>query len=274
MQVIVFQLFAGIEAAIPACKRKNPTGPGETGSPGTNLRTTMGTKDEGGCPTLVEVRLHRSESTYGILAGMDARGPREGEVDAEDLDLVERARRGEAGAYDALVQAHIRQVWRVVWRILRHREDTEDVVQEVFLAAHRALDTFRGESRLSTWLHRIAVNRALNHRELAAEKLRRASEPLEPERDRDDAESPGKGEWPSPAASPFMELEMKELSRRLAECLEKLPVAWRAVFALRTGESLSYDEIAAAVGTAVGTVRSRLARARMALRRCVEGEGA
>ena len=213
----------------------------------------------------------RSEKPCGIFEGMQPPGPRGMEADEHDLDLVERARGGDPRAFEALVEAHLPRVWRVVWRILRHQEDTEDVVQEVFLAAHRALPSFRGEARVATWLHRIAVNRALNLRELAAEKLRRATEPLDPASLDGPAGFAGFGEGLSPTSSPLQELEMKDLSRRLSECLDKLPPAWRAVFVLRAGESLSYEEIARAVGTAIGTVRSRLARARMALRRCVEG---
>ena len=175
-----------------------------------------------------------------------------------ESDLVERARGGDRAAFDELVRTHLPQVWSVVWRILRHREDTEDVVQEVFLAAHRALDGYRGASRFSTWLHRIAVNRALNHRSLASERMRRASEPLEEEA--------------AGGSTPLRDLEMKDLRRRLADCLEKIPAAWRAILALRVDRALSYEEIAEMAGTALGTVRSRLARARLALRRCVEGE--
>lgn len=197
---------------------------------------------------------------------------RQDTVGDEDAALVERARRGDRGAFRELVDAHLSRVWAIVFRILRHREDTEDVVQEVFLAAHRALPAYRGESRLSTWLHRIAVNRALNFRERAAEKMRRASQSVD-----DPPGGPEEGNvvpFPAFAAagpSPLQELEVKELRRRLADCLRKLPAAWRAALALRDGESLSYEEIARTLEIALGTVRSRLARARLALRRCVEG---
>jgi RNA polymerase sigma-70 factor (ECF subfamily) len=196
---------------------------------------------------------------------------REAVVPGDDAALVERARAGDREAFRALVESHLPQVWRVVWRILRHREDTEDVVQEVFLAAHSALGDYRGDARFSTWLHRIAVNRALHHHDRAAERLRRASRPLE-----EPAEDDGEDRvvtFPALAAgglSPLQELEMKELKRRLAECLEKLPAAWRAALALRDGESLPYEEIARGLGIALGTVRSRLARARLSLRRCIE----
>jgi RNA polymerase sigma-70 factor (ECF subfamily) len=189
-----------------------------------------------------------------------------------EAQLVARAKEGDSRAFQALLESHMPQVWRVVWRVLRHQEDTEDVVQEVFLAAHRGLATFRSESRVSTWLHRIAVNRALNHRSLAAERMRRASSPLEPA---DPGEEDEMGHNPSAtlaseSPSPLQELEARELQQRLARCLEKLPTLWRATLALRDGESLRYEEIAQRMNIALGTVRSRLARARLALRRCIE----
>ena len=186
--------------------------------------------------------------------------------DAPDL-LVRRAVDGDRAAFEHLMEDALPRVWRVVWRILRHEQDTEDVVQEVFIAAHGALKDFRGEARFSTWLHRIAVNRALNHRGRVAERVRRASRPLEVAGE----EAPVPAHGAPPAPTPLQHLEMKELKRRLVECMEKLPPAWRAVVALRDGESRTYQEIAGALGTALGTVRSRLARARLSLRRCVEG---
>jgi RNA polymerase sigma-70 factor (ECF subfamily) len=179
-------------------------------------------------------------------------------------DLLARARAGDRAAFDALVAEHLPQVWRVVFRVLRHHEDTEDVVQETFLTAYRGLAGFREESSLSTWLHRIAVSRALNHRQRASEKLRRASRSL------DEPDAPVAA---STAPSALRTLESKELLRRLAACLDQLPPAWRAVLALRDAESLSYDEIARTLGIALGTVRSRLARARTDLKTCVEGGG-
>lgn len=186
--------------------------------------------------------------------------------DAEPLDdleaaLIERARRGERQAFDRLVERHLERTWRVVWGIVRQREDAEDVVQEVFLAAWRSFGSYRGEARFSTWLHRIAVTRSLNHLDRAAERVRRASDPVEAS---DDAR------WTDPAPSPLQELAATELSQRLTRCLEKLPGAWRAVISLRDAEELSYESIAEALGIALGTVRSRLARARIALKTCVE----
>ena len=180
--------------------------------------------------------------------------------------LVRRARQGDRAAFDELVERHLAATWRTVWRIVRGREDAEDVVQEVFLAAWRHLDGLAEPERFSGWLRRIAVTRALNHVDRAGERLRRASTPLED----DDA---GRTALASPAASPLRTLEARELLHRLAVCLERLPVAWRAVLVLRENEALAYERIAATLGIAIGTVRSRLARARIALRECIaEGD--
>jgi len=181
-------------------------------------------------------------------------------ADEED-DLVRKARNGDRRAFDRLVEMHTPQVWATVWRLLRHREDAEDVVQEVFVTAHRALSGFRGDAKLSTWLHRIAVTRALNHLERAEEKLRRASDPIDTPL----------FDGPVAMGTPLSALEGKELMRRLADCLAKLPAAWRAVIALRDAEDNSYEQIAETLHVELGTVRSRLARARASLKACVEG---
>jgi len=201
---------------------------------------------------------------------VDERTP---EGDLDEAPLVERARRGDREAFDLLVGRHLQHVFAVVWRILRHREDTEDVVQEVFLAAFQALPRYRGDSRLSTWLHRIAVTRALNHLDRKEEKMRRALRNVEDAALRLDSGTDGPADWVLRGTpSPLEALEADELGRRLAACLSRLPGAWRLVLTLRDVDARSYEEIARLAGLALGTVRSRLSRARMALRQCVAGE--
>jgi RNA polymerase sigma-70 factor, ECF subfamily len=184
---------------------------------------------------------------------------------ADEAALVSLARTGDRAAFEALVALHLQRVWTLVWRVLRHREDTEDVVQEVFLTAWRGLEGFRGEARLANWLQTIAVSRALNHRARSSERRRRQALPL------DTAEAASAVD-PRPAASPLRLLEAGDLRRRLGHCLDRLPEAWRAVLALRDGGTQPYEAIAASLGLALGTVRSRLARARLALRDCLEGQ--
>jgi RNA polymerase sigma-70 factor (ECF subfamily) len=190
---------------------------------------------------------------------------RRDEPEPEPIDdvLVRRARDGDRAAFDRLVGLHLPRVWGVVFRIVRNREDAEDVVQEVFLTAHRSIAEFRGDAAFSTWLHRIAVTRALNHLDRASVRIAKASASI------DDEDAP---EIAAAATdTPLRALESKELLRRLAACLEKLPAAWRAVVALRDAEELPYEEIARVLGIELGTVRSRLARARGSLKTCVEG---
>ncbi len=187
---------------------------------------------------------------------------------AAEAALIDRARRGDRDAFDGLVRLHLPRVWAVVWRMLRQREDTEDVVQEVFLAAFQGLPGYRGDARLSTWLHRIAVSRAINHLQRVEERASRARLQL------DDILLDGLPVAAGPGESPLQSLQAGELQRRLAECLEKLPGPFRAILALRDVDETPYEAIAATLGIALGTVRSRLARARMALRQCVSGERA
>lgn len=184
-----------------------------------------------------------------------------------DDDLLRRARSGDRGAFDRLVERHLPAVWRVAWRLVRNADDAEDVAQETFLTAWRGIAEFRGDAAFATWLHRIATTRALNHLDRAAERMKRKSTPI------------GEGD-PDPATeraagprepSPLARLESRERLRRLADCFERLPAAWRGVLALREGEDRAYDEIAALLGIELGTVRSRLARARLSLKECVEG---
>lgn len=187
----------------------------------------------------------------------------------DERELIDHARLGNRGAFDALMENSLPRIWGVVWRILRHQQDTEDVVQEVYLAAWRALPAFRGESQFTTWLYKIAVTRAINHLDRAGERGRRSALPLD---------TLGTGEVGleprSTSADPLQHLEGRELLRRLALCLPRLPGGWRAVVSLRDGEGLNYTEIAEVLGLPLGTVRSRLARARQALKDCIEGVSA
>jgi RNA polymerase sigma-70 factor (ECF subfamily) len=186
---------------------------------------------------------------------------------AAEADLLARARQGDHDAFDGLVRLHLPRVWAVVWRMLRQREDTEDVVQEVFLAAFRGLSDYRGEARLSTWLHRIAVSRAINHLQRAEERASRARVHLDDVLDALPVAADAGG-------SPLQALQAGELQRRLADCLGRMHPAFRTILALRDVEDAPYEGIAATLGIALGTVRSRLARARLALRQCLNGDTA
>src|SRR5262245_21213648 len=112
--------------------------------------------------------------------------------DEVTASLVARARGGDQEAWSRLGETHVGRVWRVVWKIVRHDQDAEDVAQEVFLTAWQSLAEFRGDARFSTWLHTIAVTRALNHLDRAAERMRRASEPLVNEAEAEEGRETGR----------------------------------------------------------------------------------
>jgi RNA polymerase sigma-70 factor (ECF subfamily) len=243
---------------------------GKTRTEGAGDMTISARASAGAAPSIDPVR--------GILGAMrraaDATGRLPDDDPGIEAGLLARARAGDREAFGGLVDLHLRRIWGLVWRIVRQREDTEDVVQEVFLTAWQSLRDFRGDARLATWLGRIAVTRALNHVDRGAEKVSRASMPLgaAPGSVADDAPSAPEPADERPAASPLRALEGREMARRLADCLKRLPAVWRAALALRQVDGRSYDEIAAALGVALGTVRSRLARARLALKECIERE--
>jgi len=195
---------------------------------------------------------------------------RQASEDEAERNLVDRARKGDRDAFEQLVSSHLARVWRLAWRIVRHDADAEDVVQEVFLAAWQGIAGYRGDCAFTTWLHRIAVTRALNYVDRSAEKVRRASRPIDEPAAGDPDGEPPLSRLADGGPTPLESLEAREMLRRLADCVSRLPSAWRAVVALRDGESLAYDEIARVLDLAIGTVRSRLSRARIALKECME----
>ncbi len=179
----------------------------------------------------------------------------EGRV-GDDSDLEERLRRGDPRAFEDLVIAHQHRVFGVALRMLRNRSEAEEIAQEVFLRVHRAVEDFRGEAKLSTWLYAITSRLCLNR--LASGERRMAREGEESlERLRGDAD-------------PAAHVERVELEAALQRAITELPEERRIVVVLRDFEGLSYDEIAAALDLPLGTVRSRLHRARTDLKEKLE----
>lgn len=170
-----------------------------------------------------------------------------------EQDLLRRAQAGDETAFGELMQLHYPAVFRLVQGIVRHEQDARDVCQEVWLTAWRRLGDFRGESKFTTWMHPLAVRRAIDH----LRKRRRWYERFLPF----DAVAPGAMAEPDETAA----AEPTERTRHLRAALDALPPRQRAVLALRELEGLSYEEIAAAVKIPVGTVMSRLYHARRLL---------
>ena len=180
------------------------------------------------------------------------------ERDADQL-LVERVQRGDKRAFDLLVRKYQHRVIAVINRYVRDPDEAMDVAQETFVKAYRALDRFRGESAFYTWIFRIAVNTAKNH------IVSRGRRPPDADIEVEEAEHYEGGEWLHELANPENELFKDELERAVYRALEKLPEDLRTAVTLREFDGLSYEEIAEVMDCPVGTVRSRIFRAREAI---------
>jgi RNA polymerase sigma-70 factor (ECF subfamily) len=180
----------------------------------------------------------------------------------EDHVLVAGLCCGQEGAYETLILRFEQPVFSIVNRLLDDPADAADVVQEVFLKVFRNIGSFRGESSLKTWIYRIAVNEARNHRRwFGRHKGREVG--MEPR-----GEARGVGEWfPDPGRSPYEVALGHELESLLEAGLKRLNPHFRAALVLREIEGLSYEEIAVVLEISLGTVKSRILRGREALRR-------
>jgi RNA polymerase sigma-70 factor (ECF subfamily) len=174
-----------------------------------------------------------------------------------DIALAVRARDGDEAAFGELVRRHERRVFRIVYRMLRDRDQAEDVTQITFVRAFRSLHRYKDEFDFHPWLYRIAVNAALTQID-RRKRERKVDIDDVPERHLP---------HPTHEESPLEETGRRELLERLDRAVRLLPEDQRAVFLLRTAEGLSYDEIARTLDIPRGTVMSRLSRAREALRR-------
>ena len=177
-----------------------------------------------------------------------------------DRELVERAQRGDKHAFELLVSKYQRKLARLLSRFIRDPAEVEDVAQEAFIKAYRALPSFRGDSAFYTWLYRIGINTAKNYLVALG---RRA--PTRTEIDSEDAEGFEHGDQLHDINTPESVLMSRQVAEAVNESLRQLPEELRTAITLREIEGLSYDEIAAAMDCPIGTVRSRIFRAREAI---------
>ncbi len=177
-----------------------------------------------------------------------------------DQLLVERAQRGDKRAFELLVEKYQRKLARLLSRLVRDPGEVEDVTQETFIKAYRALPSFRGDSAFYTWLYRIGINTAKNY--LVA-MGRRA--PTSTEVDAEAAEGYESGEQLRDINTPESLLLAKEIAATVNEAIESLPEELRSAIQLRELEGMSYEEISKLMDCPIGTVRSRIFRAREAI---------
>lgn len=177
-----------------------------------------------------------------------------------DQQLVERVQRGDKHAFELLVAKYQRKLARLISRIVRDPAEVEDVAQEAFIKAYRALPQFRGESAFYTWLYRIGVNTAKN---FLVSQGRRA--PTSTEKDAEEAETFEDAGQLRDINTPESLLMSRQVAATVNAAMERLPEELRTAISLREIEGMSYDEIAEAMNCPIGTVRSRIFRAREAI---------
>lgn len=177
-----------------------------------------------------------------------------------DQQLVVRAQQGDKQAFGLLVSKYQRKLARLLSRLIRDQAEVEDVAQETFIKAYRALPTFRGDSAFYTWLYRIGVNTAKNY--LVSQGRRT---PTSTEFDSEEAESFDEGELLRDNNTPERILQSKQIGETVNTAMEALPEELRTAIVLREIEGLSYEDIARIMDCPIGTVRSRIFRAREAV---------
>ena len=177
-----------------------------------------------------------------------------------DRELVERAQRGDKRAFELLVEKYHRRLARLLGRLVRDPGEVEDVVQEAFIKAYRALPSFRGDSAFYTWLYRIGINTAKNY--LVAQGRRT---PTSTEVEAGEAEGHEGGELLRDINTPESLLLSKEIATTVNATIDALPEELRSAIQLRELEGMSYEEIAKIMDCPIGTVRSRIFRAREAI---------
>jgi RNA polymerase sigma-70 factor (ECF subfamily) len=172
---------------------------------------------------------------------------------ADELALVDRCRAGDLAAFETIYRAHAGRLYSVACRVLGNPTDAEDLLQDIFLAAHRKLDTFRGESALGTWLYRLAMNLCLDHLRSRARRNGQITDALDDEYGLDDSGSRRLAE---------RTVAKMDLERAMAQ----LPEGCRTAFVLHDVEGLEHREVAEILGIAEGTSKSQVHKARLRLR--------
>lgn len=189
-------------------------------------------------------------------------------INLSDQVLIERVRAGDYQAFESLVTRYEAKIYRLAIRMLRNPQDAEDALQETFLQVFRGLASFEGRSQFSTWLFRLATNVCLmkiRHRETEPSKLLPLDDYLPK---LEEGDTPQIMDW---ADRPEEALLSKESREKMMEALDKLPAEYRAVFILRDIEGFSNAETGESLGISVAAVKSRLHRARLALRGMLSG---
>lgn len=180
----------------------------------------------------------------------------------ESKILISRAKHGDIAAFETLIQQHEKIVYNVALRMMNHREDAKDISQEVFIKAYRNITGFDERSAFSTWIYRITVNTCIDEI-----RKRKGKQKLFLDNEFENEEGTRKQELPSSCDTPEESLIRKEEKSEILMALQEISEDYKTVFILRDIRGLSYDEIAEITGLALGTVKSRISRARNHLKK-------
>lgn len=195
-----------------------------------------------------------------MVDAMPARPP---DSEVGDAELLRRMRAGDDAAYEALVRAHYNRLLHTARRILHREEDACDAVQDAFISAFKGIESFKGDSQLHTWLHRILVNAALGRLRVLQRTPEKSIEELLPHFGEEEHHLEPPVLWNNLPESP---LQIRETRALVQRCISELPDTYRIVLLLRDVEGLDTEETASMIGTSSGVVKTRLHRARQALR--------
>lgn len=191
------------------------------------------------------------------------------ESDQSELRFVQRLKERDERAFNELIQTYEQRVYRLVFRMLGSTEEAEDMGQEVFVQVFKTIEQFRGDSKLSTWIYRVATNLCKNRVKYLARRHAKFQDELEPLAERTDAKE-AKVQTFSHVSRPDDLAEGHQTERIVQRCIAELEHDFREVLVLRDVEDLSYEDIQEITGLAEGTVKSRLHRARAMLKARVE----
>jgi RNA polymerase sigma-70 factor, ECF subfamily len=208
---------------------------------------------------------------FTVLSEQGAPGPggTDGVVDEEEAQFIARLVARDESAFNELVVLYERRVYGLVFRMLGRREEAEDLSQEVFVQVFKAIDQFRGDSKLSTWIYRIAVNLCKNRSKYLSRRHAGSTDDLDAMVDRAPL-SAAKGVSVGDVSRPDELVEGMQLEMVVKRAIAQVDPEFREVLILRDVEDLSYEEIGAVTGLAEGTVKSRIHRARAQLKALVE----
>jgi len=186
---------------------------------------------------------------------------------AEDRLLIDKFKGGELGAFDKLVDKYSGRAYQIAYGILGNRQDAEEVAQDVFVRIHRALPRFRGDSEFTTWMYRIAMNLARNKYRWNKSRGSQRNVSIDAPLDGTDDPDAKRLDVVEARLAPDEKASLDELEQRALAELDNLPELYRQALMLRNVDELSYEDIADLLGCKLGTIKSRIARAREELRK-------